>query len=384
MLQAALEAEVTEYVARYATLVDEQGRRTMVRNGQMPAREILSGAGPLTIVQPRVRDRRYTGVHTKFTSSILPPYMRRVPSLEEVIPVLYLKGVSTGDMGEALEALLGPQAKGLSAATIVRLKQNWEQEYAVWSQRGLRGKRYVYWWADGIYFNVRLAPERPCMLVIIGALEDGTKELVAVCDGLRESKAAWQEVLRDVKACGLEHSPALAIGDGSLGFWSALEEEFPGAAEQRCWVHKTANVLEKVPKSVQPAVKRLLHEMFLAPTRDKAEAAYRRCIAEYGAKYPKAMECLAKDYDVLFTFYEFPAEHWAHLRTTNPIESTFGTIRHRTRQTKGCGSRQATIMMVFKLATQAEAHWRRLNGNELITKVIQGQRCIDGVFAEAA
>ncbi len=304
--------------------------------------------------------------------------MRRMPSLDALIPALYLKGISTGDMQEALEAILGPKAKGLSATNIVRLKEGWMKDYEDWCRRDLSDKRYVYFWADGIYFNVRLEKDRPCILVIMGALEDGTKEIIAVHDGQRESKLSWQEVLRDLKKRGLREGPKLAVGDGALGFWAALEEEFPEARMQRCWTHKTVNILDKLPKRVQPSAKDKIHEMYLSPTKEEALEAYDTFIGLYEAKYPKAVECLRKDKEVLFTFYDFPAEHWTDLRTTNPIESTFSTVRHRTRQTKGCGSRKATMMMVFKLAEQAQKHWRRLNGYKLIPKVIEGVKFKDG------
>ena len=381
MLQEALENEVREYLARKASERTTDGRQAIVRNGCLPARDLLTGAGAVRIRQPRVRDQRR---EVKFTSRILPPYLRRVPSVDALIPVLYLKGISTGDFQEALEAILGPNAAGLSPANIVRLKEGWKADYEAWAKRDLSGKRYVYWWADGIYFNVRLDSERPCLLVMMGTLEDGTKELIAVWDGIRESTASWQEVMRDLKARGLVESPKLAVGDGALGFWAALEEEFPGAREQRCWVHKTANVLDKLPQSVQPYAKKMIHEMYLSPTKETALTAYRRFLSEFSAKYPKATECLRKDEDVLFTFYDFPAEHWRHIRTTNPIESAFATVRHRQRQTKGCGSRLATLTMVFKLAKEAEGHWRKLNGSELLAKVIVGVKFIDGIMEKAA
>jgi len=381
MLQSALDNEVAEFIERMKSRRTEEGLREIVRNGHSPERDIISGAGPLRIKQPRVRDRKS---ETRFSSRILPPFMRRVPSVDALIPVLYLKGISTGDFSEALEAILGPNAAGLSATNIVRLKEGWKAEYEAWAVRDLSNKRYVYWWADGIYFNVRLDTERPCLLVIMGALEDGTKELVAVWDGIRESKASWLEVLRDLKARGLADAPKLAVGDGALGFWAALEEEYSKVREQRCWVHKTANVLDKLPQSVQPYAKKLIHEMYLSPTKEKALEAYRRFLSEYEAKYPKATDCLRRDEDVLFTFYDFPAEHWMHIRTTNPIESAFATVRHRTRQTKGCGSRLATLTMVFKLATQAERHWRKLNGAQLLAHVIRGVVFTDGVMESAA
>lgn len=381
MLETAIHNEVAEYLEAHASLQDEGGKNLVVRNGYLPERDLVTGVGPVRVRQPRVRDTRKD---CRFTSLILPPFMRRVPSVDALIPALYLNGISTGNFAEALEAILGPNAAGLSATNIVRLKAGWQKDYEEWSKRDLSRKRYVYWWADGIHFNVRLEPDRPCMLVIMGALEDGTKELVAVYDGHRESKESWMWILRELKARGLHRAPEVSVGDGALGFWAALEEEFPHSREQRCWVHKTANILDKLPKRVQPHAKSLIHEMYLAPTREDALKAYKRFINEYGAKYPKAVGCLTKDKDVLFTFYDFPAEHWKHLRTTNPIESTFATVRHRTRQTKGCGSRTATITMVFKLARQAEKRWRRLNGYQLIPKIIEGTKFVDGIMEKAA
>jgi len=381
MLQAAIEAEVTEYIAQHTDVRDSSGHRQVVRNGHLPSRELVTGVGSVRVRQPRVHDRR--SGH-RFTSKILPPFMRRVPSIDALIPALYLKGISTGDFSEALQAILGEHAAGLSPTNIVRLKQGWEQEYREWASRDLSGKQYVYWWADGIYFNVRLEPDRPCMLVIMGALADGTKELLAVYDGQRESKESWSDVLTDVKKRGLQAGPHLAVGDGALGFWRALEEVYPKTQHQRCWVHKTANVLDKLPNRVQPHAKTLLHEMYLAPTKAEAKQAYRAFLERYRAKYPKACECLHKDEEVLFAFYDFPAEHWGHIRSTNPIESTFATVRHRSRQTKGCGSRLATLTMVFKLAREAEKHWRRINRYQLIEKVLQGVKCVDGELKEAA
>lgn len=381
MLQTALEAEVGEYMERHRTLVDEGGHRLVVRNGHLPERDLITGVGPVRIKQPRVRDEREG---KKFTSKILPPFMRRAPSIDALIPVLYLKGVSTGSFGEALAAILGPNAAGLSATNIVRLKEGWKKDYDDWSNRDLSEKKYVYMWADGIYFNVRLERDRPCLLVLMGALGDGKKELIGILDGHRESKASWLTLLQGLKRKGMTAVPKLAIGDGALGFWAALEEAFPGVREQRCWVHKTANILDKMPKRVQPDAKKLIHEMYLSPTRKDALDAFAEFKKQYKAKYPKAVECLVKDKNVLFTFYDFPAEHWLHLRTTNPIESTFATVRHRTRQTKGCGSRLATLTMVFKLAREAERRWRRLNGHLLIAKVIEGVQFVDGELTAAA
>jgi transposase-like protein len=381
MLQKAIEAEADDYIARHAQMCDaENGRRLVVRNGRLPGREILSGIGPINIEQPRVRDRR-DGM--KFTSAILPPYLRRTPNLEALIPTLYLKGVSTNDFPEALASILGEGARGLSASTIVRLKESWEKEYEAWQKRDLTGKRYVYFWADGVYFNVRLGDERPCVLVIVGALENGTKEMVALVDGQRESALSWKELLLDLKRRGLEEGPEVSVGDGALGFWAALEEVFPRSRRQRCWVHKTANILDKMPKSLQASAKTMLHQMYLAATKAEALKVYDDFVKLYGAKCPKAVACLEKDKQDLFTFYDFPAEHWGHLRTTNPIESSFATVRHRHRQTKGCGSRTATLAMVHKLATEAEKHWRRLNGHQLIVKILSGVRFADGVEVAA-
>ncbi len=382
MLQAAIDTEVSSYVSAHNALVDEAtGHRVVVRNGHQPERMIQSGLGNIRVRRPRVHDRR---PGETFTSCILPPYMRRTPSIEALIPMLYLKGVSTNDFPDALGAILGPDAAGLSATTVTRLKQVWEVEYQEWSRRDLAGKRYVYWWADGIYFKVRLTDERPCLLVIVGTLEDGTKELVGIWDGERESQLSWVELLRDLKRRGLQGGPKLCVGDGALGFWSAMEEVFPQTRQQRCWVHKTANVLDKLPKKVQPSAKALIHEMYMAETKKDGLAAFEEFLGCYGAKYPRACECLRKDRDVLFTFYDFPAEHWVHLRTTNPIESTFATVRHRSRQTKGCGSRTATLAMVFKLTREAEKRWRKINGYDLIQKVIRGVTFQDGIELERA
>lgn len=376
MLQAAIENEVREYVQACRGQRTEADRAVVVRNGYLPERDLVTGVGPLKIRQPRVRHRDGQG----FTSAILPKYMRRVPSIDALIPALYLKGVSTGDFSDALAAILGERAAGLSATNVVRLKAGWEADYQAWRQRDLSQKRYVYWWADGIYFNVRLEDARTCVLVVVGATEDGTKELLAIADGFRESKDSWADLLRELKRHGLTQAPKLAIADGSLGFWLALQEEFaPSVDQQRCWVHKTANVLDKLPKSLQGRAKELLHDMYLAPGRQDALAAYERFLGNYRLKYPRACDCLEKDKDVLFTFYDYPAEHWAHLRTTNPIESTFATVRLRTQRTKGCGSRLATLTMVYKLGLEAQKCWRRLNGAEKIAKVVTGTRFVDGV-----
>jgi putative transposase len=381
MLQTAIEGEVADYIAVYADCRDQAGRRVAVRNGYLPERELVTGIGSIPIRQPRVRDRR---AGQRFTSNILPPFMRRIPSIDSLIPCLYLKGISTGDFGEALEAILGPNAAGLSATNIVRLKEVWKQEYEVWRKRDLSDKHYVYIWVDGIHFNVRLDDERSCILVMIGATKDGRKELVAVQDGYRESTLSWQEVLRDLKARGLRELPKLAVGDGALGFWAAAAEEFTDMQRQRCWVHKTANILDKMPGSVQSKAKSRIHDIYMAETKEKALKAFDEFLALYESKYPKACECLRKDKDVLFTFYDFPAEHWKHLRTTNPIESTFATVRHRTNRTKGCGSRTATLTMVYKLVLEAEKHWQRINRHELLLKLLEGAKFVDGVMHQAA
>ena len=382
LLAAALDSEVDSYLAAFADVRDEHGRRAVVRNGHLPEREIQTGIGPVPVKQPRVRVRG--GVELpKFTSKILPPYLRRSRSIEELVPWLYLKGISTNDYQEALAALLGPDAPGLSPSSIVRLKKAWEDEYGDWRTRSLTGKRYVYIWADGIYFNVRLEEARSCILVVIGATADGQKELLAVHDGVRESELSWRELLLDLKGRGMDVAPKIATGDGALGFWKALRQVFPETREQRCWVHKTANVLNYLPKRHQPEAKRRLHEIWMAPTKQEAERAFDTFLEVYRTKHPKASSCLTKDRDVLLAFYDFPAEHWQHLRTTNPIESTFATVRLRTNKTKGCGSRLATLTMVFKLAQSAQNNWRRLNGSQLLAELIQGTRFKDGIKVAA-
>ena len=385
-LQAALEEEVDQFLQKFMHFRNDKGHRMAVRNGYMPERTILSGIGPLAIRQPRVDDRGLgnTEEGQRFSSAILPRFMRKMPSLEGLIPVLYLKGISTGDFGEALAAILGEGAKGLSASTITRLKEGWLEEHKQWSSRSLEGKEYVYLWADGIYVNVRLDDQRSCLLVLMGATREGKKELVAISDGYRESKASWREMLLDLKARGLKMAGKLATGDGALGFWAAADEVFAEMKHQRCWVHKTANVLDKLPKGVQSKAKAMLHDMYQAETKEAAMKTYGLFIASFKDKYPKAVECLEKDEQVLFTFYEFPAAHWIHIRTTNPIESTFATVRLRTAKTKGCGSRAATLSMVFKLCQEAEKNWRCLDGTKWIPMVLEGKHFIDGELKEQA
>lgn len=381
MLQSALEAEVESFIERHKMHKDESGHREVVRNGYLPARHLQTGTGRIKIKQPRVLDKR---AGKRYISSILPPYMRRTPSLNNLIPCLYLKGVSTGQMESALRAILGDEAKNLSASVVSRLKEGWIQEYQSWEKRDLSHKRYVYIWADAVYFNVRLDTDRPCILVMIGTLEDGSKELIAIVDGQRESTLSWKEILRDLKKRGLSSAPKLAIGDGALGFWAALAEEFPETKPQRCWVHKTANVLNKLPKKVQHGAKKHLHDIYMAPTKEDAFKALDDFQSFYSAKYPKACQCLIKDKDVLFHFYDFPAEHWQHLRTTNPIESLFATVRHRTRQTKGCGSKNATLSMVFKLSMEAQKKWRKIRGYRWIPMVLDGAIFSNGELKAAA
>ncbi len=379
MLTQMIQQEVDDWLAERASLLDEQGRRQVVRNGFLPKRKITTGVGQVEVQQPRVRDRRPTDEAEPFTSKILPPYLRKTKSIEELIPWLYLKGVSTGDFSEALKALVGPECPGLSATTVTRLKAVWEEEFQEWNKRSLEGKQYVYVWADGVHFNIRLEEDRQCILVLMGATADGKKELIAVVDGFRESEQSWKGLLLDVKARGLVIDPKLAIGDGALGFWKAIKQVYPKTREQRCWVHKTANVLDKLPKRLRAEAKEKLHDIWMADTREHANQAFDLFRKTYEAKYPKAVECLTKDREVLLAFYDFPAEHWIHLRTTNPIESTFATVRLRTKRTKGCGSRVACLTMVYKLMQSASRKWRLLNGTQVLVKVLRGTIFIDGI-----
>lgn len=387
MLATMIQLEAQEWLDERASLVDERGRRLVVRNGHQPARTIQTGVGDVEVVRPRIHDRRTGDDREVFHSKILPPYLRRTRSIEELIPWLYLKGISTGGFSEALQALLGENAAGLSATTVTRLIATWQDEHAEWAARSLADKQYVYVWADGIHFNVRLEDEanaKQCILVLMGATAEGKKELIAVLDGFRESEQSWMELLSDVKRRGLTVDPKLAIADGALGFWAAARKVWPTTREQRCWVHKTANVLNTLPKSMQAKAKSRLHDIWQAETRESANAAFDAFVADYEAKYPKAAACLTKDREALLTFYDFPAEHWKHLRTTNPIESTFATVRLRHRRTKGNGSRGACLAMVFKLAQSAEKRWRKLDGHKLIQDVIRGVRFIDGLRNKAA
>jgi transposase-like protein len=374
MIAEALRAEADEYVERLREIRDEKGHALVVRNGYGQERTVQLGAGAVKMQAPRVDDRR---PEERFSSRILPPYMRRSPRLEEALPVLYLRGLSTGDFTEALPVLLGPEAAGFSPSSINRLLGVWQQEYQEWQRRSLEGEVYVYVWADGVYFNVRLGEDRLACLVLIGVLPDGRKEVIAIEDGYRESKESWASLLRDLRRRGM-HAPVLAVGDGALGFWAALREVYPQTREQRCWVHKIANVLDKLPKRMQPRAKRMLHEIMNAPDQKSAREEMDHFVAEYEARYPKAADCLAKDADELFTFYDFPAEHWRHLRTTNAIESGFATVKARTRKTKGAGSRMAGLALAFKLILSAQERWRRINAPHLTGLVWAGVQFRDG------
>ena len=382
LLAQAVEAEVAAFTAKHYDLKTEDGHHRIVRHGHLPEREIMTGIGPVAVRQPRVRDRATDGDDARrirFMPAILPPYARRSRSLNVLLPILYLKGISTGDFAEALSALLGQDAPGLSASTIARLKQDWSDEHTRWQARDLSARNYVYVWADGIHLQARLEDEKQCILVIIGATPEGRKELIGFTDGARESAHDWRELLLDLKRRGLSIAPKIAVADGALGFWKALGEVWPRCQEQRCWVHKTANILNKLPRKLGPKAKRSLQEIWMAETKTDAEAAFDAFIETYTLKYEKAAACLAKDRVSLLAFYDFPAEHWIHLRTTNPIESTFATVRHRTVRTKGCLSNKTALAMVFKLVEGAQKTWRRLNGPQQLPKIIQGVKFADGL-----
>jgi len=379
LIAQAVEAELSELLSRYEQVTDRGGHRGVVRNGYLPEREVLTGLGPVSVRIPKVRDRLGQGI--KFNSALVPPYVRKAKRVEAAIPWLYLHGLSSGEMEKALSVLLGEEAKGLSPAVVSRLKASWSEAYSEWSRRDLSQEHYVYVWADGIYSTLRGEDEKLCLLVLIGVNAQGEKQLLALSDGYRESKLSWVNILHDLQARGLSKAPALAIGDGSLGFWAALEEVWPETRVQRCWVHKTANVLNELPKSLQGKAKAGLHEIWMAQSKADAEKALERIVGQYSAKYPKAVEKLVKDRDLLLTFYDFPAEHWAHIRTTNPIESTFATIRHRTTRTKNCVSRNTLLGLVFQLALQAQKSWRKLRGFKRLTAVVQGVQFRDGISA---
>src|SRR5437868_2039699 len=377
LLAQAVEAEVAAFLSGHANKHTEDGRQRLVRHGHRPERAIMTGLGPVAVRAPRIRDRIGAGAsRIRFTSAILPPYARRSKSLAVLIPILYLRGISSGDFEDALSALLGPDAGGLSASSIARLKEAWSDEHARWSKRDLSAKRYVYFWVDGIHVQARLEEDAQCLLVIIGATPEGKKEFVGLADGVRESTQSWKEMLLDLRRRGLTIGPELAVADGALGFWKALEEVWPKTRGQRCWVHKTANVLTKLPKSQHARAKRALEEIWMADTKKDALVAFDAFVEIYAIKYEKAVECLTKDREALLAF---PAEHWKHLRTSNPVESTFATVRHRTIRSKGCLSNKTALAMVFKLAQAAEKHWRRLDGKSQLPKVVLGVKVTDGI-----
>lgn len=381
VIQQAIEVELATLLEQYANVTTLSGKRALVRNGYLPEREVLTGAGPVTVKVPKVRDRSGAGV--KFNSAIVPPYVRKSPRVSAALPWLYLKGISTGDMSEALSVLLGEDAKGLSANVVSRLKAQWAEEWKQWDKRDLSAARYVYWWVDGIHTGAKCEDaDGQCLLVIIGVMPDGKKERVAIADGFRESKASWREVLLDLKARGLQSGPLLATGDGAMGFWAALEEVFPATRAQRCWFHKLGNVLNALPTSQQAKAKAAMQDIFMAATRAEAIAAFGKFVDSYGAKYPKAVEKMTQDADSLLAFYDFPAEHWQHIRTTNPIESTFATVRHRTTRARNCLSRATFLGLAFKLMEEAEKTWRKIRGADKIGVLLGGVPFKDGVPAQ--
>jgi transposase-like protein len=382
LLAQAVEAEAEAFLAEMKGARLPDGRERLVRHGHAPERLVQTGIGPVAARRVKLRDRgagEGGAERIRFTSAILPRWARRTRSLDALLPVLYLRGVSTGDLQEALGALLGKDAPNLSPSVVARLKAEWEADFALWQRRDLSARRYVYVWADGVYLQARMEPQAECMLVLIGATPEGKKELLGFQVGLRESAQSWRELLVDLKARGLAVAPELATGDGALGFWKALGAVFPSTRHQRCWMHKASNVLNKLPRSVQPAAKADLREIWQAPDRATAEAAIAAFAGKYGAKYGKAVACLAKDRDALLCFYDFPAEHWDHLRTANPIESVFATVRHRTVRTKGALSQDTARLMVFKLVMAAAKTWRRLQGENQLPKVVQGVTFRNGV-----
>jgi transposase-like protein len=376
LLAEALETEITLFKEKYQQLRLNDGSEQVVRNGTLPQRSLQTGLGPIPVAVPRIKDRGKSGI--KFQSTLVPPYLRRTKNIEELLPILYLKGISTGDFEETLAALVGDKAAGLSHSTICRLKESWIQDFETWTSRSLSNKRYVYFWADGVYLQARME-EKQCLLVIIGADEFGKKEIVAVQDGYRECEQSWREVLLDLKARGLEVGANLAIGDGALGFWKALRTVFSDTKEQRCWVHKTANILSKLPKSMQSKAKEHLHDIWLNATKEDALKSFDFFCAVYQDKYPKAVTCLQKDQEQLLEFYNFPAEQWVHIRTTNPIESTFATVRLRTEKTKGCLSRKTALTMTFKLLQSAEKRWKKLKGSHRSAQIIKGVNFVNGI-----
>jgi putative transposase len=383
MLAAALEAEVNAYIAELAGERDQTGRRMVVRNGYHQPRQVTTAAGAVEVKAPRVNDKRIeetTGERQRFASAILPPWCRKSPKISEVLPLLYLHGLSSGDFVPALEQFLGSSA-GLSPATVTRLTQQWQADHTAFNERDLSASDYVYVWADGIHLKIRLEQGKAAVLVLMGVRADGTKELIAMADGYRESSESWANLLRDAARRGMR-APVLAVGDGALGFWNAINEVFPTTRHQRCWVHKTANVLDSLPKSAQPAAKKAIQDIYNAEDREHAAQAVKAFARQYGSKFPKAVKKIVDDEDELLAFYDFPAEHWIHLRTTNPIESTFATVRLRTKVTKGAGSRAAALAMVFKLVESAQARWRAVNSPHLVALVRAGAHFERGHLVE--
>lgn len=377
VIQQAIETELAELLVSCVNVRTLQGKQAVVRNGYLPQRELLTGAGPIAVKVPKVRDRSRSGI--KFNSNIVPPYIRKSPCVSAALPWLYLKGISTGDMSEALRVLLGEDARGLSANVVSRLKAQWADEHAAWNRRDLSRDRYVYWWADGIHTGLRSEhSDGQCLLVILGVTPEGGKQRIAIGDGYRESKESWKEILLDLKRRGLQAGPLLAIGDGAMGFWAAMSEVFPQTRHQRCWFHKMGNVLNALPKSQHGRAKADMQAIWMAATRDEAQAAFAAFIGAYQGKYPKAAEKLDKDRDSLLSFYDFPAEHWQHIRTTNPIESTFATVRHRTTRTRNCVSRATFLGLAFKLIEEAEKSWRRIRGADKIELLLKGIAFKDG------
>jgi transposase-like protein len=380
LLRVAVEQEVTEFIANLEDNVLADGKQAVVRNGYHPERSIQTGIGELPIQVPKTRDRSGSGIN--FSSALLPPYLRRSAQMEELIPWLYLKGVSTGEIKSALRSLVGDEAKNLSSSVVSRLKASWDQEYDLWEARDLSKKRYVYIWADGVYFNVRSEDEKQCMLVILGVRDDGVKELVGFTDGFRESEESWKDLLLEIKARGLKAAPKLAIGDGALGFWKALRQVFPSTKHQRCWVHKMRNILDKLPHGLQGKAKSMLQQIWMAETKASAQKAYKVFIKRFDAKYPKATQCLEKDKEQLLAFYDFPAVHWIHIRTTNPIESIFSSVKLRTGKTRGMLSRKTMLSLVFKLIQTAQGKWKKIRGFVRLAEVIKGVKFTDGFAGE--
>jgi len=381
LLQQALEAEIEEHLDRHTDLFTQEQHKAVVRNGYAPERRILTGVGPVEVRRPRIDERKAVEQdrrHERFTSGVLPRFLRRTPTVEGVVAVLYLKGISTNDMETALQAIYGEQAGSLSAATVSRLKEVWYEEYQQWRKRPLEASQYAYIWADGVHFNARVEGERSCVLVVIGAKFNGEKELLGITDGVRESATSWKELLLELRGRGMKVDPKLAIADGALGFWKALPQVFPTTKIQRCWVHKTANVLDKLPKAVQPRAKTLIHDIYLAETKGQADTAFDHFCQSYRDKYPKAVDCLERDRDALMGFYEFPGAHWTHIRSTNVIESVFATVRLRTYKTKGLGTRNATLAMSHRLILEARRGWRKITRWQQLELVREGRVFKDG------